>query len=122
MELKINGVEIAAYPAPGGLSITTLDLDDGEASGRTTDGSMTRSRIAVKRKIQMQFSALPWSVTSALLQQVEDEFVNVTYPDPVTGKYETKGFYVGDRPALVALEDTDGSLWWSGIQFSLTED
>ncbi|WP_059050860.1 DUF6711 family protein [Paenibacillus senegalimassiliensis] len=121
MELKINGEEIAAYPAPEGLTITTLDLDDGEASGRTTDGTMSRSRIAVKRQIQMQFSALPWATASALLRQVEDEFVNATYPDPVTGKYETKSFYVGDRPALVALEDLDGSLWWSGIQFTLTE-
>ncbi|NWL87549.1 hypothetical protein DMN77_08020 [Paenibacillus sp. 79R4] len=121
MEIKINGAEIAAYPAPDGFTVTTLDLDDGEASGRTTDGTMTRSRIAVKRQIQMSFSALPWKTTSALLQQVKDEYVNVTYPDPMTGKYETKSFYVGDRPALVALEDFDGTLWWSGVQFTLTE-
>lgn len=121
MYLKINSEEIAAYPAPDGFSVAVRDIDDGEASGRTTDATMTRSRIGVKRQIEMSFSALPWKTASKLLQQVKDEFVNVTYPDPETGKYETKSFYVGDRPALVALEDTDGTLWWSGIQYTLTE-
>lgn len=121
MDLKFNGVEIAAYPAPNGFKVTSLKLYDGDASGRSTDGKMSLSKIADKTQIDLQFSALPWNKVSALMRQTENDFVDFTYPDPMTGQYQTKTFYTGDRPALVAIEDTDGTLWWSGVQFTLTE-
>jgi len=42
------------------------------------------------------------------------------YPDPMTGAYATKTFYVGNRTAAAALSK-DGDIYWSGLKFTLTE-
>lgn len=118
MEIKINGIEIAAYPYR--FVPTILDLDDAESTTRTADGTMTRDRVAVKRQIEMEFNALPWDKLSAILQSMSGVFFDVYYPDPMTGQYETKTFYVGNRVAPVALEK-DGVIWWEGLTLTLTE-
>lgn len=118
MLIKINGKEVAAYPAT--FLVTTLDVDDGEASVRTADGTLNRDRIAVKRKIEMSFGGLEWDKVSAILQSVKDEFFEVHYPDPMTGGYETKTFYAGDRPATIAVAKGD-TIIWEGLKLSLIE-
>lgn len=118
MIIKINGQEIAAYPAT--FLVTTLDLDDGETSVRTADGTLNRDRITVKRKIEMSFGGLEWGKVSAILQSIQDEFFEVYYPDPMTGRYETKTFYSGDRPATIAVARED-TIIWEGLKLSLIE-
>ncbi|REK69346.1 DUF6711 family protein [Paenibacillus paeoniae] len=119
MLLKINTVEIAAYPAE--FSCTVLDLDDAESTERTANGSLNRDRVAVKRQVEMTFPPLPWPKMSKLLTQMRDSFFDFYYPDPMTGKYETKNMYVGNRPAPVALDGDDGELWWGQLSITLTE-
>ncbi|WP_028562255.1 DUF6711 family protein [Paenibacillus pinihumi] len=119
MLIKINGVEIAAYPAPGQFKVTILDLDDADATNRTVDGTMHRSRVAVKRQIEMGFPALPQTKISAILKVMRSPFFNVYYPDPMDG-YVTRNFYVGNRPAAVPFE-RNGVMFWEGLQFTLTE-
>ncbi|RJE88630.1 hypothetical protein D3P07_11595 [Paenibacillus sp. 1011MAR3C5] len=118
MDLKINGQIIAAKPYQ--FSVTVLDLDDADATVRTANGTFNRDRVAVKRQIDMTFNPLPWKTASALLKQMKDSFFQVYYPDVMTGEYETKTFYVGDRPAPVAISRDDG-IWWGQIQITLTE-
>lgn len=118
MEIKINSTEIAKYPAT--FLVTTLDLDDGETTVRTTDGTLNRDRITVKRKIEMSFGGLEWSEISSILQAIQDEFFEVYYPDPVTGKHETKTFYSGDRPAAIAIA-RENEIIWEGLKLSLIE-
>jgi len=116
--IKINGVSLPA--SPSSFQVTVLDLDDAEATKRTADGTMHRDRIAVKRKIDMTWGPLNWSDTSAILQAVQNEFFQCTYPDPMSGQLETRTFYVGDRvaPFLVKRE---GEIYWTGLKLTLTE-
>lgn len=118
MQIKINGLEIAAYPSQ--FTVTTLDLDDGESSVRTADGTLNRDRIAVKRQIEMNWGPLPWATISALLRSMENVFFPVTYPDPMTGQYETKTFYVGNRPTPFAVAK-GSEIMWNGLKVTLTE-
>lgn len=118
MEIKINGSAIAAYPRE--FIVTTMDLDNAESTVRTADGTLTRDRVAVKKQIEMTFSGLKWAEISALMQSMSSVFFTVYYPDPMTGKYETKTFYVGNRPAPVAIARGD-EIIWAGLKITLTE-
>lgn len=118
MQLKINGIQIAEYPSQ--FTVTTLDLDDGESSVRTADGRLNRDRIAVKRQVEMAWGVLTWSKISALLKSMEPAFFDMTYPDPMTGGYATKTFYVGNRPAPFAVAKGSEVLW-NGLKVTLTE-
>lgn len=118
MILRINGVEIAAYPAV--FRVTILDLDDADSSTRTSDGRLNRNRVAVKRQIDMEFNAMPADKISGVLRAMENVFFDFYYPDPMIGDYTTKTFYVGNRPAAIPIEK-DGVIWWEGLRITLTE-
>jgi len=116
--LKINGEEIASYPSK--FTVSVMDLDDAETTTRTADGTLSRDRIATKRQIEMGWPALTWEKLSAVLTAMQDEFFEFYYPDPMTGQYETKTMYVGNRQAPVAIEK-NGVIWWNELQLTLTE-
>jgi len=118
VQIKINGVEIAEYPSK--FTVTPMDLDDGESTGRTADGKLNRDRIRVVRQIEMEWGVLSWPKISAILKAMDAVFFNLTYPDPMTGTYETKTVYVGNRPAPFAV-GTGNDLRWSGLKVTLTE-
>jgi len=118
MLLKINGSEISAYPKE--FSVTPLDIDNGESSVRASDGTLTRDRVAVKRQIDMAWGILNWDEISSILQAMSGVFFTFYYPDPMSGSYVTKTFYVGNRPSPVAVDD-NGDMLWSGLKVSLTE-
>lgn len=118
MQIKINGAEIVAYPST--YQVTILDLDDAESSVRTSDGTLNRDRIAVKRQIEMGWGMLTWEQMSSLLKSMEDMFFDCTYPDPMEGRELTKRFYVGNRPAPFSVM-SGGILYWSGLKVTLTE-
>lgn len=109
MEIKINDTELPVYPSE--FSVTVMDLDNSESTVRTADGSLNRDRIAVKRKIDMTWRALTWMQVSTLLQAMSIIFFDVYYPDPMSGQYETKTFYVSDRPVPVAITKGEDILW-----------
>jgi len=116
--LKINGVEIAAYPSK--FTVTILDLDDGDTTVRTADGTLNRDRITVKRQIDMEWGVLNQSQISGVLQAMSGVFFDMTYPDPQTGGYLTKTFYVGNRPApFTSMKG--GEVLWNGLKLTLTE-
>lgn len=117
--LAINGVEIAAYPNQ--IQVTLMDLDNAETTTRTLDGRLSRDRIAVKRQIELAWPALTWDKVSAVLQAMEAPFFNFTYPDPMSGKMETKSFYVGNRQMPYLLH-RNGVDYWAGMQMTLTEE
>jgi len=116
--IKINGVSLPA--SPSSFQVTLIDLDDSEATKRTADGTLYRDRIAVKRKIDMSWGPMNWIDTATILQLVQNEFFECTYPDPLTGKWETKTFYVGDRVAPFAVA-RNNEIYWTGLKLSLTE-
>lgn len=97
-----------------------MDLDNAESTTRTADGTLSRDRIAVKRQIEMSWPALTWDKLSGVLTSMQDEFFEFYYPDPMTGAYETKTMYVGNRQSPMAI-NKNGVIWWSGLQLTLTE-
>ncbi len=118
MIIKIDGVTIPRNPSE--FSVDVMDIDDGSTTARTVDGTLHRDRIAVKRKINMRWNALTWDVLSQLLEAVSPVFFEVYYPDPMTGQYETKTFYVGDRQAPVAIL-RNGTIIWEGLTMNFIE-
>lgn len=117
--LLINGVPMAATPSF--FQVGLMDLDDAEGTGRSADGYGYRDRIrAGVRKIEMSFGLLTWAEISAQLQQVEDEYIKFTYPDPYSGKYETRTFNSGDRTAAFAVS-RGNDFYWTGLKFNLVE-
>lgn len=118
MEFRINGEDIAVKPYE--FQVTILDLDDADSTTRTADGTMTRDRVAVKRQIEISWNALQWGELSEILQSMGDVFFELYYPDSMTGQYEMRTFYVGNRSSPVAIEK-NGVMWWSGLQLTLTE-
>lgn len=118
MLIKIDGVEIAAYPTE--FSVTVLDLDNADSTTRSADGTLNRDRVAVKRQVDMTFSALEWTEISSLLQQMSPVFFNFYYPDPMEGAYSTRTFYVGNRPTPFAM-NKGGTIVWNGLKMTLIE-
>lgn len=118
MQFKINGTQVPVTPKS--LVITSMDIDSEEATKRTANGTLIRDRITTKRKIEIEWGLLKWSEVSTILNLVKDIFFDVTYPDPMTGQYETKTFYCANRPAGAVIEK-DNTIYWADIKLSLIE-
>lgn len=112
--IKINGVAIAT---PKTFEVTVNDLD-GE-SGRNANGELIRDRIAVKRKINLEWPALTQAESSNLLNAVSDVFFTVEFPDPQLGVI-SKTMYVGDR-TTPAYSCINGVVKWSGLKMNFIE-
>lgn len=100
--------------------VVDLSDIDGEST-RNALGDLIRDRIAVKRKLSCDWEPLRMDQISALLQAVQNEFFQVTYPDPMTGSMRTSFFYVGDRTAPMYWQAPDGSYLWKGLSMNLVE-
>lgn len=112
--IKINGVAIAT---PKIYEATVSDLD-GE-SNRNAAGQLIRDRIAVKRKLNLEWGPLSQSEIAPILNAVSGVFFTVTFPDPQLGII-TKTMYVGDRTAP-AYQYIDEEVNWSGLKLNLIE-
>lgn len=114
--IKINGVDIAT---PKTYEPTISDLD-GE-SNRNANGELIRDRIAVKRKLNLEWPPLTQSEISTLLKAVSSVFFTVTFPDPELGII-TKTMYVGDRTAPAYFYDTKTKeVKWQGLKMNFIE-
>lgn len=112
--ISINGVAIAT---PKTFEATVSDLD-GE-SNRNADGELIRDRIAVKRKLNLEWGPLTQSEIQTLLSAVSSVFFTVTFPDPMSGVV-TKTMYVGDRTAP-AYQYVNGEVKWQGLKMNFIE-
>lgn len=113
--MKINGTTIKT---PSAISFTVSDID--KNSERNAAGNMIRDRVAVKRKLECEWYVMTTAELSLLLNAVKDTFFSVTYLDGMTGKEETKTFYVGDRTApMYSL--VNGLPTWRGIKMDFIE-
>ena len=101
-------VDNVGLPCPSTFSWGLQDVSLGE-SGRTDDALMHKNRVAQKRKLQVTWNGLSWNDCSIILAAVNPEYIDVTYPDLMSGTYETRTFYVGDRTSPFKL-------WFVGNQ------
>ena len=101
--IKVNGVDL---PCPSSYEWGLQDVSAGE-SGRTDDAVMHKNRVDQKRKLKLEWVGKTWKETAEIMQAVNPEYISVRYPDMMTGTYQTRTFYVGDRTAPVKF-------WWTG--------
>ncbi len=112
--ISVNGVDITSYVKSCKVSLQDLDSD---SSVRNVKGQMLRDRIAVKRKIELEFAPLQSSEIKKILRAISSIFFYVTFIDPLEGE-SNKEMYCGDRSA--ALYDSRKELW-VGLKFNLIE-
>lgn len=94
---KLEGVSVKD---PSSFSWSLMDLSSEDGTGRTLGGTATKDVIAQKRKLALSWSNIGKDIAETILKQVNSKvFIDVTYPDAMTGTNLTKTFYVGDRKA-----------------------
>ena len=113
--LNISGADVKD---PKVLQVEIQDID--KESERNANGTMQRTRVATKRKLNVEWSPLSNSEISKILKAMSDVFFTVKYEDPMEGKSITKTFYVGDRTAPV-LKVSNGITRWEGLKTNLVE-
>lgn len=112
----VNGT---AIKTPSSFSWGLQDVSD-SASGRTQDALMHKNRVAQKRKISLAWSNPTKDETAAILQAFNPEYINVTYPDAMSGADETRTFYVGDRSAPMKMWTVNNKRY-SQVSFDIIE-
>lgn len=98
------------------------DLDSDDA-GRTLDGVMHRSRVAIKRKIEVQdCKRLTIAQMAQLNSDLMPETVTLKFLDAITGEIYTGEFYGSSVSAALLTYDEDNDTgYWEDYSFSLTE-
>ena len=114
--IKVNGT---AVKTPSSFSWGLQDVSD-SASGRTQDSIMHKNRVAQKRKIQLSWNKPTKEETAAILQAFNQEYIDVTYPDAMSGTDETRTFYVGDRSAPMKMWTVNRKIY-SQVSFDIIE-
>jgi hypothetical protein len=113
--ISVNG---AAISSPSKMSVGIYDVS--RSADRNAEGDILIDRVAVKRKLEMEWPPLSNASMAALLSAVTAVFFSVTYPDPMTGASKTITCYVGDRTAPV-LKYTSGVPYWEGLRMNFIE-
>lgn len=103
--IKVDNVDM---PCPSVYQWGLQDVSAAE-SGRDEVALMHKNRVAQKRKIQLAWNGKNWQTVSQILTAFNPQYVQVTYPDMLSGRYETRTFYVGDRSAPVKI-------WFEGTR------
>lgn len=105
-------------PNPSELKVDVEDIH-AEDSGRNELGEMIIRIVARKRKLSLKWPLLSFTDGKLLTEIFESgTYHSVYYPDPTTGAWATKTFYVGSRGAN--LYNSRLQLWDS-IEFNLIE-
>lgn len=100
----------------------TWGLQDVSApnAGRTEDALMHKERVAQKRKLQLSWRVKNWPDTARIISAFNDEYISVTYPDMMSGRYETRTFYRGDISTPVLMWQVNRKLIET-VSFDLIE-
>jgi hypothetical protein len=113
--IDINGTTIAT---PKKCSIGVFDISS--AAARNAAGDTVIDRVAVKRKLDLEWGPLTNAAISVLLTAVAAQYFSVAYPDPVTGAAKTIVCYVSERTAPI-LKYTGATPMWESLKMTLTE-
>lgn len=88
-----------------------------KSAGRTEDNTMQKKRIGQVEKLTLTWKYLRTPELSKILQLFNNEYVEIEYFSPLTGFYQNRVFYTGDRKA-VPLNYKHGA--WESLSFSVT--
>lgn len=87
-------------------------------AGRTDDGKMHKLRIGQCVKLELEWPYVTTAELAVILTAFNPEYISVEYLDGLTGAYQTKEFYVGDRSA--PAYNTKMGLW-ENVAFNIIE-
>lgn len=92
----------AVTPDPSALTWGLQDISSSDA-GRVQDAgnTMYKMRTSQKRKLNLQWTLLDAGQAASILQAFNPEYFYVRYFDFMSGGYEVREFYAGDRSAPV---------------------
>ena len=113
----IQSVDGAVVPCPSSYEYKLSDVSAADA-GRTEDGLMHKMRIAQKVHLELKWQNIKTSDVSTILTAFNPEYISVNYLDAMSGSYQTKTFYVGDRS--VPSYNTALGIW-SNVAFNIIE-
>lgn len=117
MTHKFNGVDIRT---PTSFSWDMKDVETPE-SGMTLDGKTHSDILAQKRSLSYSWKDPTKEEVAQYLQLVnQNRYIDVTYPDAMSGTYETREFKLVKRDA--PFRDLRvGSLLYSVLSFDFEE-
>lgn len=114
-------VDDVAIKCPSSYQYGLQDISSPDA-GRSQDTIMHKERVGQKVKLELGWKGLTWSETSEIMQAFNPEYIWVRYPDMLTGQYEVKQFYTGDKEAPVKCWlDDDGHKIIETLSFNIIE-
>lgn len=114
--MTVDGI---AVKTPSSWKWGLQDISKSNA-GRTTDSVMHKNRIAQKRKLTLTWNGLSASETSAILKAFNPEYIEVSYPDAMSGATEPRSFYSGDKEANMYSWTVNKKLY-KQLSFSIIE-
>ena len=105
--IKVNGKPFPYMSYD--LTLMTATMVD---SARNANGVMVGQKVGrdVAKLDSLVWPHLTAEQWSEILQEMENFFVEVEYPDMVTNSWQTRTFYCGDRTAKVYKLDPDTGL------------
>jgi|LSQX01.1.fsa_nt_gb hypothetical protein len=113
--ININGTPVKT---PQVCTIGIEEISSGEV--RNALGDALIDRVAVKRRLDMEWGALSNAECSAILSAVKSIFFRVEYPDPEDGVEKLIICHVTDRESPM-LRYTNGVPYWEGLRMTLME-
>lgn len=111
IQVSIDGETWTPLPDAKRLKPSIYDLDSGENAGRGLDGYMHRDRVAIKEKLEMEFTPM-WRVdVKKILALIKPQSFYVKFYSAYYGQNRIAEMYVGDRNYeyynLMTGNDTD---------------
>ena len=119
MTVIINGTDVTNYIGYNGLKWQRNDIDSPN-TGRDMSGTMHRGRVSTKIRLDITCRPLYAGELRTLLNLIYQEYVTVTYDDPMEGTV-VKTMYSNNNPAAYQGKNTDGREVWTGVTFPLIE-
>lgn len=113
----IKSVDGTAIPCPSSYTWSLQDISASN-SGRTEDTVMDKKRIGQIVKLNLSWKAVSIEDASTILTAFNPEYITVRYLDAMTGDFQTKEFYVGDRSTPL-YNSTLGV--WDKISFNIIQ-
>lgn len=117
--IAINGYELP-YPKRGVTPTVTTVVN----AGRNANGTVVGQKVG-RDQYKIDNLEFPWlsaSEWSHILSILDNFFVQVTFPDPVTNSKNTLKMYCGDRSAEPYWVDDNGNpTWYRNCKFNLID-
>lgn len=117
--MRLNGRDITKYIEMGGFNLSENDLDSPK-SGRTLDALMHIGKVAEKLKAEIKFVPVKKEVVDWVMPILRNQYFTCE-TDMFAGGRMTLAMYNSTRKYGVAVIDTDGALWYTGVSFNIIQ-